>query len=100
MFLAGKGFADSSDLGNVVALGWVEDIDDLLAGRPVVIASAGNNTVAAAARFGCPLVVVPQPRPFDEQGGARPTARRVGSSCCSVGRPQHGVVVIGVGGCS
>jgi len=67
VFLAGKGFADSSDLGNVVALGWVEDIDYLLAGRPVVIASAGNNTVAAAARFGCPLVVVPQPRPFDEQ---------------------------------
>jgi len=67
VFLAGKGFADSSDLGNVVALGWVEDIDHLLAGRPVVVASAGNNTVAAAARFGCPLVVVPQPRPFDEQ---------------------------------
>lgn len=47
--------------------GWLDDIDALLRERPVVVASAGNNAVAAAATRGCPLVVVPQARPFDEQ---------------------------------
>ncbi len=69
VFLAGSCFADTRAQweDNVVALGWVERPEILLAGRPTVVASAGNNTIAAAARFGCPLVVVPQERPFDEQ---------------------------------
>lgn len=47
--------------------GWVNDVAAVLGRRPLLIASAGNNAVAEAARAGCPLVVVPQARPFDEQ---------------------------------
>jgi UDP-N-acetylglucosamine--N-acetylmuramyl-(pentapeptide) pyrophosphoryl-undecaprenol N-acetylglucosamine transferase len=51
----------------VRAHGWVDDVEPLLRERPVVVASGGNNTIAVAATTGCPLVVVPQSRPFDEQ---------------------------------
>lgn len=51
----------------VWSLGWVADVSDVLSNSPTVIASAGNNVVADAAAAGCALVVVPQPRPFDEQ---------------------------------
>ncbi len=63
--LLGERFTDRG--ANVIDLGWLERPETLLAGRPTVVASAGNNTVAAAARFGCPLVVAPQHRPFNEQ---------------------------------
>lgn len=52
---------------SVVVHGWIDDVDPMLDRRPLVVASAGNNAVARAARAGCPLVVVPQARPFDEQ---------------------------------
>ena len=58
---------DGPSSERVVDLGWIDDPDSLLAGRPVVIASCGNNVVAAVAATGCPYVAVPQDRPFDEQ---------------------------------
>ncbi len=51
----------------VNVVGWVDEVAPLLVNRPVVVTSAGNNTVALAARHRCPLVVVPQERPFNEQ---------------------------------
>ena len=57
---------DSHDV-DVIDVGWVDEVRSVLANRPVVVASAGNNVVADAATAGCPLVVVPQDRPFDEQ---------------------------------
>jgi UDP-N-acetylglucosamine transferase subunit ALG13 len=53
--------------GNVAVVGWRVDIDSILRSSPVVVASAGNNVIADAARWSCPLVLVPQHRPFDEQ---------------------------------
>jgi hypothetical protein len=52
---------------NVVIAGWRDDVDSILQNSPVVIASAGDNTIAAVARRGCPLVLLPQRRPFAEQ---------------------------------
>lgn len=51
----------------VIDVGWIDGVEAMLAHRPVVVASAGNNAVADAACAGSPLVVVPQARPFDEQ---------------------------------
>jgi UDP-N-acetylglucosamine transferase subunit ALG13 len=53
--------------GNVAVVGWRTDIDSVLRSSPVVVASAGNNVIADAARWRCPLVLVPQHRPFGEQ---------------------------------
>lgn len=59
---------DADQAGEAVLVhGWLDDVGPLLVGRPVIVASAGNNVVARAARAGCPLVVVPQHRPFGEQ---------------------------------
>lgn len=55
---------ESSDVTN---LGWVDDVSGLLAQRPLVVGSAGNNVVADAASARCALIAVPQSRPFDEQ---------------------------------
>ena len=52
---------------NVTVVGWRDDIDSILRSAPVVVASAGNNVIASAARWGCPLVLLPQTRPFAEQ---------------------------------
>lgn len=61
----GSGFEGSGI--DVVVAGWVDDVGTMLVNRPVVVASAGNNAVSDAAGARCPLVVVPQERPFDEQ---------------------------------
>jgi UDP-N-acetylglucosamine--N-acetylmuramyl-(pentapeptide) pyrophosphoryl-undecaprenol N-acetylglucosamine transferase len=53
--------------GNVAVVGWRTDIDSILRNSPVVVSSAGNNVIADAARWSCPLVLVPQHRPFGEQ---------------------------------
>ena len=52
---------------NVAVLGWRSDLDSILSSSPVVVSSAGNNIIAAAARWSCPLVLLPQRRPFGEQ---------------------------------
>jgi UDP:flavonoid glycosyltransferase YjiC (YdhE family) len=47
--------------------GWVAEPFALLAGADVVLTHAGQNAVAEVAAARVPAVVVPQPRPFDEQ---------------------------------
>ncbi len=66
VWFAGRDGARFQSLG-ISDAGWVTDVASLLRSAPTVIASAGNNVVADAAFAGCALVVVPQPRPFDEQ---------------------------------
>lgn len=53
--------------GNVVQHGWVDDPTPWLARAEVVVCGAGHNTVATVAASGRPLVLVPEPRPHDEQ---------------------------------
>jgi hypothetical protein len=58
---------DEHVAANVVVTGWVDDVRSFLHASPVVVASAGNNTVADAASTSCALVVVAHDRPFGEQ---------------------------------
>ena len=46
---------------------WVEDLAPVLAAAPVVVTHAGQNAVADVAALGAPAVLVPRPRPHDEQ---------------------------------
>lgn len=46
---------------------WVEDPWEALQRAEVVVAAAGQNAVADIAAAGARAVIVPQPRPFDEQ---------------------------------
>ncbi|OAB88293.1 hypothetical protein AWH69_00275 [Janibacter melonis] len=46
---------------------WVSDLGPLLQRACVVVSHAGQNAVADLAALEVPAVVVPQPRPFDEQ---------------------------------
>jgi len=65
---------------DVIEAGWVDDVATMLTNRPVVVASAGNNVVADAASAGCPLVVVAQDRPFDEQRRHAESLDRAGAA--------------------
>jgi len=47
---------------------WVDDPWELLSTADVVVTAAGQNSVADLAAAGARAVVVPQDRPFDEQG--------------------------------
>lgn len=47
--------------------GWVDAVDELVAGADVVVGPPGNGLVALIARTGVPFVAVPADRPFDEQ---------------------------------
>ncbi len=51
----------------VATPGWVADPWPYLVGADVVVAAAGHNAVVDAGAAGANLVVVPQPRPWDEQ---------------------------------
>jgi len=46
---------------------WVDDPWDVLCAADVIVTHAGQNAIAEVAAAGRPAVVVPQPRPFDEQ---------------------------------
>lgn len=52
---------------NVELLGVVPDPGPRLASSDVLITSAGHNAVAAAAAAKRPVLVIPEPRPFEEQ---------------------------------
>jgi len=55
------------DLGkNCKLLGTVEDIRNAIAGE-VVISAAGQNTIAELLSLGKRLILLPEPRPYDEQ---------------------------------
>lgn len=56
-----------TDVPNLRAMGWVEDIDTWLAAADIVIGSAGNTTVHQIAALGRPWLVIPEWRYFDEQ---------------------------------
>lgn len=59
--------AHTIESDRLVDLGWRTAVAQVLVNAPTVVASAGNNTVADAARAGCALVAVSQSRPFREQ---------------------------------
>lgn len=76
LFLAGAGGTSLDETPtiegwDVVAVGgahgWVEDLWPELHAADVVVSHAGQGAVADVAAAGRPLVVVPEPRPFDEQ---------------------------------
>ncbi|MDA0179847.1 hypothetical protein OJ997_06040 [Solirubrobacter phytolaccae] len=46
---------------------WVEDPWPLLCAADVIVTHAGQNAIADVAASGRPAVVIPQPRPYDEQ---------------------------------
>lgn len=46
---------------------WVDDPSTLLSGADVVVATAGQGSIADVAALRRPMVVVPSPRPYDEQ---------------------------------
>jgi UDP-N-acetylglucosamine:LPS N-acetylglucosamine transferase len=66
--------------GTIDVRGVVEDPTALLCAADVVVTHAGQNAVMDAAAVGARLVVVPEPRPFDEQ--------------------QHFAVVLAAAGCA
>ena len=51
---------------NCTLLGRVEDISEVIAGE-VVISAAGQNTIAELLSLGKRLILLPEPRPYDEQ---------------------------------
>lgn len=46
---------------------WVDDPWDLLCGAEIVVAAAGQNSIADLAAVGARAIVIPQERPFEEQ---------------------------------
>lgn len=53
--------------GDVASLGYVEPVWDVLRHADVVITGGGWSSVADVVAAGAALVIVPEPRPFDEQ---------------------------------
>jgi hypothetical protein len=53
---------------NLAMLGWVDNVEDEMAGAGIVIGSAGDGVVNAVIAAGRPFVCLPQSRPYDEQG--------------------------------
>ena len=60
---------------------WVDDPWPQLTGAEVVVSWAGQGSVADLAVAGARAIVIPQPRPFDEQ---RSTARALDAAGCAV----------------
>lgn len=56
-----------SVLGATPGSGWVEDPWEAVSSAEIVVSWAGQNSIADLAAAGAAAVVVPQPRPFDEQ---------------------------------
>ena len=56
-----------TDVPNLRALGWVDNIDTYLAAADVIIGSTGNTTVHQIAAVGRPWLAIPEWRYFDEQ---------------------------------
>lgn len=68
--------------GQVIELGWIDDLPELLSNGPLVVATAGDNTVALAAASGCALIATPMTRPFDEQLAHARRLDDVGAAVC------------------
>ena len=80
--IAGKTASEwhETDVPNLRALDWVEDIDTYIAASDVVIGSAGNTTVHQIAALGRPWLVIPEWRYFDEQRCKALALARVGAA--------------------
>lgn len=74
--------------GDVIHLGWTDQLPQLLASSPIVVATAGNNTIALAARSGCALITTPMDRPFGEQLTHARRLDDIGAAVC-VEHPQE-----------
>lgn len=61
------GLAADALPGNVTLHGWVGEPAARAAAADVVVVSAGHNAAVDAARSGRPVVLAPEPRPFQEQ---------------------------------
>lgn len=61
------GLAAEAMPATVTLHGWVQAPARRAADADVVVVSAGHNAVVDAARSGRPVVLAPEPRPFDEQ---------------------------------
>ncbi len=68
--------------GEVIDLGWTDRLAELLERGPIVVATAGNSTIALAATSGCALVTTPRSRPFDEQLAHARRLDAVGAAVC------------------
>jgi UDP-N-acetylglucosamine:LPS N-acetylglucosamine transferase len=67
---------------------WIEDPWDDLCDADVVVAHAGQSSVADIAAAARPAIVVPAPRPFDEQDVTAAVLRRAGLAVSVAGWPQ------------
>lgn len=75
--------------GNLVLHGWADDARERAADADVVVVSAGHNAAVDAARSGRPLILAPEPRPFDEQHCLAAHAERVaGTPWCAWEDPE------------
>lgn len=93
LFLGGRGGQDVSERDVEAAIaasgrrwrvlggpsgGWSDDPWEVLAAAPVVVSWAGQNAVADLAAADARAVVLPQPRPFDEQRATADALGRAG----------------------
>jgi len=73
-----------------IALGassWVDDPWPLLCGADLVVTHAGQNAIADVALTDAAVIVIPQPRPFDEQHATADALARAGLTVAATGWP-------------
>lgn len=76
-----------TDFGNLENRGWVANAGDYVAAADIVVASAGDTTVAEIARVGRPFLCVPEWRYFDEQVAKAREMARVGACAMRLAWP-------------
>ena len=69
-----------TDFGNLVELGWIDNLTEYLSAADRVVASAGDNTVHEIARAAKPFLCVPEWRYFDEQRAKARELERLGAA--------------------
>lgn len=80
---------DAALPANLTLHGWTDDVAAALAGADAVVVSAGHNAAVDAARCGRPVVLAPEPRPFDEQHRfAEAVERAAGVPWCAWEDPE------------
>lgn len=65
---------------NLHAPGWTDDVFGYLTRSSVVVSAAGHNGVMEAAAAARPLILLPEPRPFDEQVRKAAALERLGAA--------------------
>ena len=69
-----------TDFGNLLELGWIDNVTDYLSAADRVVASAGDNTVHEIARAAKPFLCIPEWRYFDEQHAKARELARLGAA--------------------